>query len=53
MVYVHEFIHHDQWLHGLEAEREWDATWWSLERNAEKLTRDATEHGTTCAEESD
>lgn len=48
MVYVHEFIHHDQWEHGLEALQQGDAVWTQLERNAAILTRDAMEHQSTC-----
>lgn len=51
MVYVHEFVHHDQWEHGLEALSMGDAVWWRLEKNAEKLTRDAMEHQSTCVED--
>ena len=51
MVYVHEFIHHVQWEHGQEATHVGDAMWYGLEVNARKLTRDAIEHGSTCAED--
>lgn len=51
MVYVHEFAHHDQFEHGLEAQHQGDAMWWSLEVNANKLTRDAIEHQSTCIDE--
>lgn len=51
MTYVHEFIHHDQWEHGLEALHVGDAVWWRLEKNAEKLTRDAIEHQSTCIDD--
>ena len=50
-VYVHEFVHHDQWERGLEALSMMDTTWWELERNARKITRDAMEHESTCTEE--
>lgn len=51
MTYIHEFVHHDQWEHGLEALSMGDAVWWGLEKNAEKLTRDAMEHQSTCIDD--
>ncbi len=47
-VWIHEFAHHDQWLHGLEAARQYDARWWALEHNAKALEKRALEYGGTC-----
>lgn len=46
MVYVHEFVHHDQWLRGYEAPSVGGAVWWSLEENAEKVAARALENTT-------
>lgn len=43
MVYVHEFVHHDQWLHGIEATAVGDAYWWFLEENARNVSLRALE----------
>jgi hypothetical protein len=47
-VYIHEFSHHDQWLHGLEAPHVGDAWWWTLETNAKAIERRALENGGQC-----
>lgn len=48
MVYVHEFVHHDQWLHGHEASHVGDAMWWALEKNAQAITVRAMEYPGEC-----
>ena len=48
MVYVHEFVHHDQWLRGLEALHMGDAMWYGLEIQAKRITADAMEHQSSC-----
>lgn len=44
-VYIHEFVHHDQWLRGLEAPHVGDAMWWALEENAKAIEKRALENG--------
>lgn len=43
-VYVHELVHHDQYLHGKEAKQKYDADWWALERNAKAIEQRAMEN---------
>lgn len=43
-VWVHEFVHHDQWLHGLEATAQFGAEWWALEYNARAIELRAMEY---------
>lgn len=47
-VYVHEFAHHDQWLHGKEAKQQRDAVWWALEKNAKAIEKRAMENAGEC-----
>lgn len=47
-VWVHEFAHHDQWLRGHEAARQFDVTWWALEDQAKAIERRAMENAGEC-----
>lgn len=47
-VWIHEFVHHDQWLHGLEAAQQFDAMWWALENNARAIELRAMENAGEC-----
>lgn len=49
-VWVHEFVHHDQWLRGLEAAAQFDAQWWALEENAKAIEVRAMVNSDGCAQ---